>query len=72
MNQGLMFCLEYLEKNFDWLLGKLKKFPNHYVIIDCPGQVELYTHHHSTRNILKELEKVGYRVCLYLQKFTYS
>jgi len=26
-----------------------------YIIIDCPGQVELYTHHNSLRNVLEHL-----------------
>lgn len=33
-----------------------------YVIFDCPGQVELFTHHSSLRNIFFRLQKLGYRV----------
>ena len=32
-------------------------------MIDCPGQVELYTHNHSVRNILNHLEEHGARLC---------
>lgn len=28
-----------------------------------PGQVELYTHHQSMRNIFEKLEKLGYHLC---------
>lgn len=31
-------------------------------MFDCPGQVELYTHYSSLRNIFARLEKIGYRV----------
>jgi len=33
-----------------------------YVLFDCPGQVELFTHHSSLRNIFLRLQKLGYRV----------
>ena len=33
-----------------------------YVLFDCPGQVELFTHHSSLRNIFFRIEKLGYRV----------
>ena len=34
-----------------------------YVLIDCPGQAEVFTHHHSLWEILHRLEKkLGYRV----------
>lgn len=61
-NGGLIFCMEYLEKNLDWLLTKLDAFPGHYFIFDCPGQVELYTHHDSMCNIVAQLQKRGFRI----------
>lgn len=61
-NGGLIYCIEYLEKNFDWLIGKLQMFKDCYVIIDCPGQVELYTHHSSVRSIVASLLKLDYRL----------
>ena len=33
-----------------------------YVLFDCPGQVELFTHHSSLRNIFFQIQKLGYRV----------
>ena len=44
-NGGLLYCMEYLEKNIDWLKAKLDGLKDHYILFDCPGQVELYTHH---------------------------
>lgn len=35
-----------------------------YVLFDCPGQVELFTHHTSLRNIFFRIQKMGYRVGL--------
>lgn len=59
-NGGLVYCMEYLEANLDWLLSKLDTLSGHYILIDCPGQVELYTHHKSVSHILGQL---GMRLC---------
>ena len=62
-NGGLVYCMEFLEKNLDWLLEKLQNIKKKYLLIDCPGQVELYTHNTSVRNIIQKLEKFGTRLC---------
>lgn len=62
-NGGMLYCIEYLEENFDWLdekLGALGK--DAYVVFDLPGQVELSTNHESLKNIIKRLSKSGFRV----------
>ena len=61
-NGGLVYCMEYLEKNLDWLQGQLAKYEDYYMLIDCPGQVELYTHHNSVKNILAQLLKWNFKV----------
>jgi len=38
-NGGLIFCMEYIEKNLDWLKKRLDGLPDHYILFDCPGQV---------------------------------
>lgn len=62
-NGALMYCMEYLEENFDWLLDKLKNVKDSYLIFDLPGQIELYTHHNSIKNIFGKLEKLDYHLC---------
>jgi len=93
-NGGIMYALEELEGNVEWLevgLSRLgrefspfvslfvslslcfrrdwlsganarKLGAEDYVLFDCPGQVELFTHHCSLRNILLKIQKLGYRV----------
>ncbi|CAI9719593.1 Hypothetical predicted protein [Octopus vulgaris] len=62
-NGGLIYCMEYLDKNLDWLVNKLKLIPkDHYIMFDCPGQVELYTHHNAVHNIVEALQKLDYRL----------
>ncbi len=57
-NGALVYCMEFLETNFDWLISAMKKFPqDKYFLFDFPGQVELYTHHNSVKNIVARLEK---------------
>ncbi|KAM4064656.1 conserved hypothetical ATP binding protein [Hirsutella rhossiliensis] len=66
-NGGILYALEELEHNFEWLQQGLAEFENEYVLFDCPGQVELYTHHNSLRNIFYKLQKLGFRlVCVHL------
>ena len=70
-NGSLIYCMEFLEKNVDWLIDNLdklcKKIVNSqtvpYILFDLPGQVELYTHHKSIRNIIDKLGRLDYRLC---------
>ncbi|XP_064381089.1 GPN-loop GTPase 2 [Dromaius novaehollandiae] len=61
-NGGLIYCMEYLEANFDWLQEKLAAFRGHYYLFDCPGQVELYTHHSALKNVFAQLAKWNFRL----------
>ncbi|KAF1569795.1 UNVERIFIED_CONTAM: GPN-loop GTPase 2, partial [Eudyptes pachyrhynchus] len=61
-NGGLIYCMEYLEANFDWLQEKLAAFGGHYYLFDCPGQVELYTHHDALKNVFAQLAKWNFRL----------
>ncbi|KAF9216613.1 GPN-loop GTPase 2 [Podila verticillata] len=62
-NGGIIYCMEYLADNMDWLEEKLKACGEDYIVFDCPGQVELYTHNDAMKRILNRLEKIGYRLC---------
>ncbi|KAL6861140.1 hypothetical protein J3F83DRAFT_747538 [Trichoderma novae-zelandiae] len=66
-NGGILYALEELENNYEWLEEGLKELGEDYILFDCPGQVELYTHHNSLRNIFYKLQKIGFRfVCVHL------
>lgn len=39
-NGALVYCIEFLEKNIDWLIKKILNFKDYYLLIDCPGQVK--------------------------------
>ena len=39
-NGALMYCMEFLETNFEWLISSIRKFPTEkYFLFDFPGQV---------------------------------
>ncbi|RKF66821.1 GPN-loop GTPase 2 [Golovinomyces cichoracearum] len=61
-NGGVLYALEELEHNIEWLESGLNELGEDYILFDCPGQVELYTHHCSLRNIFLRLQKMGYRL----------
>jgi GTPase SAR1 family protein len=61
-NAGLIYCMEFLEENMDWLLNAVKENKEKYFLIDCPGQVELFTHHASLKNIIIALQKLDTRL----------
>ncbi|QDZ22856.1 GPN-loop GTPase [Chloropicon primus] len=71
-NGSLVYCIEYLENHLEWLHTQLRGLGGKgkgegdgsggpgddlYVVLDCPGQVELYSTHDSFRAILRSLEK---------------
>lgn len=68
-NGGLVFCLEYLIENQDWLKDQLcgedvEGDPDDdYIIFDMPGQIELYTHLKVGRQLADLLQAWNFRVC---------
>ncbi|KAI1284955.1 GPN-loop GTPase 2 [Halotydeus destructor] len=74
-NGGLIYAVEYLDENIDWLFEQIKKSvaeqkelavepaggsknlskKSPYFIFDCPGQIELYTHNESFKNVVNKL-----------------
>ncbi|KAI3889431.1 hypothetical protein MKX03_033885 [Papaver bracteatum] len=57
-NGGLVYCMDYLEKNVDWLESKLAPLiKDHYLLFDFPGQVELFFLHSNAKNVIEKLIK---------------
>lgn len=60
-NGSLVYCMEYLLQNMDWLQDALDSYnDDEYLIIDCPGQIELYTHIPVMNRIIDTLRLWGY------------
>lgn len=62
-NGGLVFCMEYLAKNMDWLHEQLDDIEDDYILFDCPGQIELYTHIPVMRQIVDTLRNWNFNLC---------
>ena len=59
-NGAMLYCIEFLLANFQWLEDELnKKFLQHkcqYFVFDMPGQVELYTNHDAVKTLIRKLQ----------------
>ena len=53
----------YLLENMDWLEEELGGYDDDYLIFDCPGQIELYTHHPFLPTLVHNLQRMGLRTC---------
>jgi GTPase SAR1 family protein len=70
-NGAMLYAMEYLETNLDWLEEKIQEVLIHqdeerrgpgYLVFDTPGQVELWTNHDSLKRIITKFTKKDYRV----------
>ncbi|CAJ0590611.1 unnamed protein product [Cylicocyclus nassatus] len=62
-NGALKYCIDTLCRNRAWLLQKILDNKDKYLIIDCPGQLELYKSEGDLCKLIHELEKAGVRLC---------
>ncbi|KAL8712275.1 MAG: hypothetical protein Q9220_003426 [cf. Caloplaca sp. 1 TL-2023] len=59
-NGGLIYCFEFLLENLDFLTSALDPLSEEYlIIIDLPGQIELYTHIPVVPALVKHLTRYG-------------
>ncbi|XP_030023283.2 GPN-loop GTPase 3 [Manduca sexta] len=63
-NGGLVFCIETLLENCDWLEEQLGDVDDDYILFDCPGQIELYTHLPVMRKLVDQLQRWNFRICV--------
>ena len=57
-NSSFLYCFNFLEKNISWLSNQLDNFKDvNYVLIDTPGQIEIFTLSPAFKNICKKLQK---------------
>lgn len=62
-NAALIYCLEYLLDNFDsFLEDRLDLSEGDMLIVDCPGQIEIYTHLPLVREVADRFQKNGISV----------
>ncbi|KNC24364.1 hypothetical protein FF38_04613 [Lucilia cuprina] len=74
-NGGLVFCLEFLIENQEWLKNQLcgggdeeedglnVEPDDDYILFDMPGQIELFTHLNMGKQLVQLLESWNFRIC---------
>ncbi|KAI1728895.1 ATP binding protein [Ditylenchus destructor] len=62
-NGALRYCMQTLASNIEWLRDRLKQFPDRYLVIDMPGQLELYNSDRSISDIITTFGKWQWRLC---------
>jgi len=62
-NGALVYCMEYLVSNIDWLKKEIGYYEDDYLIFDLPGQIELYTHIPVMCKIITLLQEMGFNLC---------
>lgn len=63
-NGGLIYCFEFLLKNLDWLDEQIGDYPDDYLIFDCPGQIELYSHIPAMPIVVKHIQQqLNFNLC---------
>lgn len=64
-NGGLIYCFEFLLENMDFITDALEEVTEEYlIIIDMPGQIELYTHVPILPALVKHLTRGSLNVNL--------
>jgi GTPase SAR1 family protein len=62
-NGALLYCMEFFISQLnDWLVDHLGDYDEDYLVFDCPGQIELYSHVPLMTQLTDELNRLGYRV----------
>jgi len=61
-NGGLIYAMQFFLQNYDWFSDQLGDYEDDYLLIDCPGQIELYTHMNIMRDLASYFQRDGYSV----------
>lgn len=63
-NGGLVYCMEYLIEHIDEFMEELMECAEDYfVLFDCPGQIELYSHLDVMTRLSKAISNGGFNLC---------
>ncbi|KAL8087641.1 hypothetical protein AgCh_037696 [Apium graveolens] len=65
-NGALIYCMVHLEESLDdWLEEELDNFTDvEYIVSDCPGQIEFYSHVPVFKNFVEHLKRKNINICV--------
>ena len=62
-NGALVFCMEQVVRDFEWLDSEIGDHDYDFLIIDLPGQIELFCHLDILPRLFQHLESREYNLC---------
>lgn len=62
-NGALIYAMELLLDNTDWIKERLGDYDDDYILFDCPGQIELHTHYDVIKKFVELLQSISFRLC---------
>lgn len=62
-NGGLIFCMEQIVNDFEWFDDVIGDHDYDYLLIDLPGQIELYSHLNILPRLFRHLQEMRYNLC---------
>lgn len=62
-NGGLVYAMEAIFDDQDWIKEQLGDFEDDYILFDCPGQIELHTHYDVIKRLVNLLQSLNFRLC---------
>lgn len=62
-NGALVYAMEALMDNTDWIKEQLGDYDDDYILFDCPGQIELHTHYDVIKRFVALLQSMNFRLC---------
>lgn len=58
-NSSFIYCFNFLSENFDWLKSRINNSNKNYILIDTPGQIEIFTSCPSFKTIINKLTNLN-------------
>ena len=62
-NGALVHCMETVVDDYEWFDDVIGEHEGDYLLIDLPGQIELFSHLNILPRLFSNLERKGYKMC---------
>ena len=72
-NGALIYAMEYLVQNDDWIEENFADYDEEYILFDCPGQIELFAYLNVMKKLVEHLIRFDFRMCaVFLMDCTFA